>query len=398
MAMVATRAGAVLIAGCLLAAEAPAEDPGAVVDVPALQGSGGESRPPAAGAAWLAYTTAQAATYEAARKAGDGNGSPDDFIVEAAARKALASVWRQARAGQSPPADAYLDQLVAIDDAGFIDEYVLSTFASPGWVVPAAALGGTDLPAFWRWANANVPGIASTASPRIEADAGTARPAVPGADLPDPEGLSPGRRPCTEILAPLRSAVAAWDAHAAALPGAPVSALERGQFVVSLAVAGASEPFRSRGAVWVSTRPAELAFLAGYCAVDVQDYALAEGFLARAVGLMPLDPGPKLELSQALIGQGKFDQADALVGEIMDSTDDPCRTAQALRKRGYIRFEQGLLEEARAAYRKSLEYDPNSPVARSELEVLDAEIGRTGGKSEPYQPPPTEQLTTSCGN
>ncbi|MBL8223763.1 MAG: tetratricopeptide repeat protein [Chromatiales bacterium] len=397
--MVATRVGAVLVAGWLLAGEVPAADPGGVVDPVAPQGAAGEEGPPASGLAWRAYATAQATTYEAARKAGDGNGSPDDFIVEGAARKALASAWRQSRAGGSPPADAYLDQLVAIDDAGFIDEYVLSSLANPGWVVPAVALDGLDLPAFWRWANANVPGIASSPSAGIEAGADTARPVVPGADLPDPEGLSPGRRPCAELLAPLRSAVAAWEAQAAVLPGAPVSAVERGQFVVSLAVASASEPFTSRGVVWVSTRPAELAFLAGYCAVDVQDYALAEGFLARSVALMPLDPGPKLELTQALIGQGKFDQADALVGEIMDSTDDPCRTAQALRKRGYIRFEQGLLEEARAAYRKSLEYDPTSPVARSELEVLNAEIGRTGGKSEPYQPPPTEQLTTSgCGN
>jgi len=386
----------VILAGLLFAGDVPAKEIGVLVDPAMVQDPGGEPRPAAVSAAWLAYSLAKAAAHEEALKSASGNGTPDDFAVEFAGRRALALTWRGARGGESPAADAYLDQLVAIDDAGFMDEYVLASFANPGWVVPAPVLGGLEPASFGRWAEANVPELQSPIYGRVEAEEGAAGPAVPGAALPDPDELSPGRLACTEVSAPLQRAVAAWEAEAAKLAATPVAVADPGQFLWSLAAIGGREPARSRGAIWVSMRPAVLAFMAGYCAVDVRDYALAEVLLGTAAALMPLDANPRMELAQALIGQAKLDQADALVTEIMGATSDPCATARAWRKRGFIRFEQGLLEEARAAYRKSLEFEPDSPLAKSELQAIDAEIRRTGGQVDDYQPPPSWQVSTQC--
>lgn len=379
--------GAILL-GFLFAGGALAKEVRVIVDPAIMQGPGG--------AAWLAYGAGKAAAHERAAGSAAGNGTADDFPVELAGRAALALAWRIARAGESPPSDAYLDKLVAIDDAGYLEEYVLATFGAPGWVVPAPVLAGLDPAGFSRWAEGSLAGLESATHGGIEVSGAPARPTIPGDALPDPEALSPGRLPCTEALPPLRKAVAAWSDESAKLAAAPVAAADRGQFLWSLAAVGGREPARSRGAVWVSLRPAVLAYMAGYCAVDVGDYGLAEGLLQTAATLLPLDTNPRMELAQALIGQAKLDPADALVTEILAATDEPCATAQAWRKRGYIRFEQGLLEEARVAYRKSLEFEPDSALAKSELEVLDAEVRRTGAKVGDYQPPPSEVVTTTC--
>jgi tetratricopeptide (TPR) repeat protein len=130
--------------------------------------------------------------------------------------------------------------------------------------------------------------------------------------------------------------------------------------------------------------------------VDIHQPEEAKGLLDIAVELSPMAPWVQFELAQALITLRQFDQANEVVDHVFTITDDRCNLGQGWRKRGFILFEQGKLEESRTAYRRSLDYDRFSQVAKSELQLLDTEIAGRGGKREPYSPPPSAQLTTQC--
>jgi Flp pilus assembly protein TadD len=147
---------------------------------------------------------------------------------------------------------------------------------------------------------------------------------------------------------------------------------------------------------WVSVRPADLAFLTGYCAVEAMDYELARTTLEIAVSLRPLDASAKSELAHTYVWLEEFDLADAIIGELIANLDDNCDLAREWRRRGYVRFEQGKLEEARQAYLTSLEFDPRNELALSELRLLNSEIERQGGAPLNYSPPENFQTTTEC--
>jgi tetratricopeptide (TPR) repeat protein len=263
-------------------------------------------------------------------------------------------------------------------------------------VIPASELANIDLAAFWRWADEHIGDLASPTYAQIRTDAPQLDANIPGDDLPDPEQYAPTRVPCGKSRGPLRDAVEEWEVRAAGLAGVPVSAENRADFNWTLSGILQMEPYRTKGVAWVSSRPATLAYLAGYCAVDTRDYALAEGFLTTAVDLLPRAAQPKLELAQALVAQRKLEQADALVQLVIDTARDECDLAHAWRKRGYILFEQGELVEARSSYIRSLDFDPTSQLAISELKLLEAEIVAHGGDPQPYEPPPSEQFVTHC--
>jgi len=362
----------------------------------AMYSLSGEKRSPAYTGAWLAYAAAQAVAYKDLQQRKAGNGTADDFEIEVRARSTMAAYWREQLEANDVPPDPYLAKLVEINDAGFMDEYVIGTFAKPGWAIPSSGLEKIDLPAFWQWAGEHIADLKSPTYARIRTDAPALDEDIPGEDLPDPQQFALDRVPCTESLGPLSDAVENWELRAAGLAGAPVFAQDRRDFNWTLSRIRQMEPYRTKGVTWVSYRPAALAFMTGFCAVDVHDYARAERFLTAAVGMMPLNAMPKLELTQALIAQRKLEQADALVQLVIDTEQDKCEIAHAWRKRGYIRFEQGALEEARSAYKRSLELDPFSQVAISELQLLESEIAAHGGDPEPYVPPPGEQSVSRC--
>ena len=70
--------------------------------------------------------------------------------------------------------------------------------------------------------------------------------------------------PCTKSLGPLSDAVAEWELRAADLAGAPISAEDRRDFNWTLSRTLQMEPFREKGLTWVSSRPAILAYIAGF--------------------------------------------------------------------------------------------------------------------------------------
>jgi len=336
------------------------------------------------------------ASYKELQRRKVGNRSEDDFEIELRARSAMAAFWRKELEAKDAPIDPYLVKLVEIDDAGFMEEYVIGTFAKPGWTIPASEFANIDLVAFWEWADEHIADLDSPTYARIRTGAPPLYAEIPGEELPDPEQYAPDRVPCTESIGALRDALEKWEIRAADLAGAPVSAEDRRDFNWTLSRILQLEPFRAKGVTWVSYRPASLAYIAGFCAVDMQDYALGERYLANAAELMPLSSMTKLELSQALVSQRKLEEADALVQLAIDTAQDECSLARAWRKRGYIRFEQGKLIDARSAYKRSLDFDPFSQLAISELKLLDSEIVAHGGDPEPYTPPPSEQFVTRC--
>jgi len=387
---------AIGLIGCQLTACAgPERSTAIIVDRDSLKRAAGP-RNAEASTAWVGYGVARAAAYDELRKKGGPDRSSDDYPVEVAARAALAEIWKELEAQQGDARDPYLDALVRINDAGFVEEYVVAAFAKPGWTIPAAGLARFDGPGFAQWwESSGLTGLESPTPVRLSTDEGP--PREPGAALPDPATLAPSRARCGDSARRLDEALEQWDQEARELLGVAVIAEARGQFFQIAGRFASLEPYKTRGMTWVSPRPFALAFYAGFCAIESGDFRVAEKHLRRAVELAPYEPTSRLELAHVFVQRREFERADAEIDAALGSTEDRCTLGRAHRKRGFIRFEQGRLSDARAEYLRSLDYDPKSELARSELELLDREITRSGGEvPAPYQPPPSQTQLTEC--
>ncbi len=358
--------------------------------------SSGSPQPANYTAAWITYATIRGRTYEEVRDRGSRNRAGDDYLIEVRARSGMAAFWRDQRQTPEAASDAYLDKLVEIAEAGFIEEYVLGTFARPGWTVPSKELPLIDFASFAEWGPVHLGALESPTLAWMKPSSGKLDPNEPGAGLPDPEALVPPRGSCRQSLGVLRRAVAEWEVEASALDGFPVAATDRAGFIRQIVELAAEAPYRTRGMTWVSPRPLFLAHLAGFCGVEAKDYEFAERSLRRAIELSPRLPGPRLELAHVLVTQGQLDQADAAIEVVFDSAKDRCDLGLAWRKRGYIRFEQGRLDDARSAYLRSLDHDPRSDLAVSELALLESEIEKRGGDVTRYVPPLSREIITAC--
>ncbi len=308
----------------------------------------------ALGPAWLLYATA---VVTAATSPEFRDRPVDDYAIEVSARTALARYWSEERPRRARTQDPYLDTLVKIHDAGFVEEYVLAVFAQPGWSLSAAELDSLDLTAFGDWARDHVDAFGSVTLAGVEAK--SARPPVPtGSELPDPEGFEPSR--CAASIESMRETMGAWEREKTALPGAPVAAEEIGHFLAILEAIRAKEPYRTQGVSWVSMRPALWGYYAGFCGVEVGDLVAARRWLEAALVMLPLTFDVRHELIHVLVMEGRLDEADTQIDDILDVATDDCALARAWRRRGYIRFEQRSWEEARTAYLRSLRYDPGN--------------------------------------
>jgi tetratricopeptide (TPR) repeat protein len=349
--------------------------------------------------AWILYGAARAKVFEE-RQGKFHNQSGDDYALELAGRAAMADVWAEDRAKADKP-NAYLDLLVDLRQAGHLDEYVVTFFAKPGWTVPGDALADFDLRGFTGWAGKRLDGHQPVTLVDVEPSSGRHWPDPPGAGLPNPNELSPKKVPCATSAPQLDAALARWTKEATALDGAPLAAADRAEFARLVDWARTQPEYRKRGVTWVSPAAADLYFLAGFCAVERQDLAAATRALGESVRLNPLAPAARLELSHVLVTQKKFDEADQQIDGVLATTTDRCELARAWRQRGYILVERGRLEEAYAAYQKSLDQDPGSKLAVGEMVFIVRELQRLGGSQgrafKPYQPPATpSQVVTEC--
>jgi hypothetical protein len=132
--------------------------------------------------AWLAYGAARATAYEKTPPP-PSNTSADDYLLEFAGRTAQSQLWKQSRS-KGAPAFPLLDRQVAIWEAGFLSELLVSVYARPGWTVPGATIRGLRMQAFAKRFTGdydNTPAVA------VISASGAKFPSVPGGDFPDPE-------------------------------------------------------------------------------------------------------------------------------------------------------------------------------------------------------------------
>lgn len=108
-------------------------------------------------------------------------------------------------------------------------------------------------------------------------------------------------------------------------------------------------------------------------AVERTDHAAALAFANRGLAMQPDHEMLLLEKGAALQGLGRFAEALALADEALANSDGIFRDykpAPFHRRRGFSLIELHRLEEAKAAYLKSLETEPDNAVAKKELQYI----------------------------
>ncbi len=100
---------------------------------------------------WVTYSLAKSACQ--LEIGGDNPARVSAYGCEFSARRLLLDSWESHRLDEPAIRDAYLDQLSAVQEAGFLDEYVVRYFGKSHWQVPAEV----DVPAFRRWQQRHLP-------------------------------------------------------------------------------------------------------------------------------------------------------------------------------------------------------------------------------------------------
>jgi len=90
---------------------------------------------------WVAYSLIRSTCQ--LDVGGENPARVNTYDCELKARQHLVDAWKENRENEEP----YLDTLLAVSDAGFLDEYVASYLARDGWQVPAEL----DADAFHDW-------------------------------------------------------------------------------------------------------------------------------------------------------------------------------------------------------------------------------------------------------
>jgi hypothetical protein len=222
---------------------------------------------------------------------------------------------------------------------------------------------------------------------------------APGSDLPDPATLSPERRSCQQIRSSLSAAGARWGSIEKQLQATPIVLSTTTSPVPSLRYVTDNKADYPNGVSFVPTRVASLLFYGGYCSIEAGDFPAAEQALRAAARVAPFDAGIHLELAHALVTQKKLADAASEAELGLRFASGKCQTGLAWRKKGFVLFEQGKLVDAYRAYQRSLEFDPSSQIALSEMLLLAKTLTRSGGVPSDikgFVPPPSQGSTTRC--
>ena len=94
---------------------------------------------------WVAYSLVKSACQ--LDIGGPNPARVSDYGCEFTARRHLVETWEAQRKEHEGATDSYLDQLVIVRDAGFLDEYTVRYFGRRHWQVPVEV----DVDAFRRW-------------------------------------------------------------------------------------------------------------------------------------------------------------------------------------------------------------------------------------------------------
>ena len=101
---------------------------------------------------WVAYSLMK--TTCQLDVGGDIPSRVSDFSCEFTARQHLLDAWEERRSKHDSVSDPYLDRLMLVRDAGFLDEYTVRYFSSGDWQVPE----GLQLDNFRKWQRQNLRG------------------------------------------------------------------------------------------------------------------------------------------------------------------------------------------------------------------------------------------------
>ncbi len=101
---------------------------------------------------WVVYSLMRSACQ--LEVGGENPARVSTYNCELKARQHLLNSWQEKRELGVPREDAYLDTLLAVREAGFLDEYTVYYFGRDSWQVPAEV----DLDAFRDWRGARLQG------------------------------------------------------------------------------------------------------------------------------------------------------------------------------------------------------------------------------------------------
>lgn len=306
-------------------------------------------------------------------------GKPAGFWREAAGRRSLAESWQKERPGVGH--DPYLDKLVEVAEAGFIEEYSLAYLARPGWWISPQVLARLRWDAFIAWRSVHLVDHKVETRARVVRWGKSADPPAPGADLPSLAELDLQTSPCSK-LAPFAAArLTRWEE--ATRSGPRIISLETlAQVPLAFDLAAKSERAQREGVILATPSVVQLAWIAGYCDIEAERGAEAQRELERGLGISPGHPRIESELIHSLIMQKKLGEAEAETEQALTWSLDGCAKALFLRRKGYLLFERGRLADAYVAYRQSLAHDPASVVAHQEMETIVLTLKKAGTYDE----------------
>lgn len=99
---------------------------------------------------WVAYSLVKSACQ--LEVGGDNPSRTSDYGCELTAREHLLETWDEQRSEHEGASDPYLDTLLRVRRAGFLDEYTIHYFGNPRWTVPAEV----RVADFRRWQRTNL--------------------------------------------------------------------------------------------------------------------------------------------------------------------------------------------------------------------------------------------------
>lgn len=110
----------------------------------------------------------------------------------------------------------------------------------------------------------------------------------------------------------------------------------------------------------------------GYIYFANADYETAITFLDKGLILEPGQPNLLSEKAQCMIKLGRNQEALALFDQVLSQSGfvSPHKKAVALRGNGYVFIEEGDLDAAEKTFLESLEFEPDSMLAKNELEFI----------------------------
>ena len=101
---------------------------------------------------WVAYSLIKSTCQ--LELGGDNPARNSDYGCELTARQHLLDTWLEQRSAHPAAADGYLDTLLRVRDAGYLDEYTVYHFGRRHWQVPAEV----RVTGFRRWQRQHLPG------------------------------------------------------------------------------------------------------------------------------------------------------------------------------------------------------------------------------------------------